>query len=66
MPPQSLLAPATPDGLPAPFWFVDLFKVLGFTLHAVPMNLWYAGVVLAMLAGCCGGEHARRAAARLM
>ena len=31
--------------LPAPLWFVQFFKVLGFTLHMVPMNLWYAGLL---------------------
>ena len=36
--------------LPAPFWFIQFFKVLGFTLHAVPMNLWYAGAILAVAA----------------
>ena len=43
-------------------------SVLGFTLHAVPMNLWYAGLLVAPVAalprqparpavrrpGCCG------------
>jgi hypothetical protein len=52
--------------LPAPFWFIQFFKVLGFTLHAAPMGLWYAGVVLAMLWAARGKQHARRFAARLM
>jgi hypothetical protein len=30
------------------------------------MNLWYAGIVVAMLLAIFGGEHARRFAARLM
>ena len=49
MDPTTLIDTATP-GLPAPVWFIELFKVLGLTLHMVPMNLWYAGVILAMLA----------------
>ena len=61
-----LVDTTAPNGLPAPFWFVELFKVLGFALHAVPMNLWYAGVVLAMLLHLRGGEHGRRFSSRLM
>jgi len=66
MDPKELIAPASPLGLPAPLWFIELFKVLGFTLHMVPMNLWYAGLLLAMLLRRRGGEHARRLSARLM
>jgi hypothetical protein len=32
----------------------------------VPMNLWYAGIVLSMLMRLIGDEHAKRTAARLM
>jgi hypothetical protein len=53
-------------GLPAPFWFVEFFKVLGFLLHLVPMNLWYAGVPLAVGFYAFGGPEARRFTARLM
>lgn len=52
--------------LPAPFWFIQFFKVLGFLLHMVPMNLWYAGVPLAVVLYGFGGEPARRWSARLM
>ena len=52
--------------LPAPHEFIQFFKVLGFTLHMVPMNLWYAGIVLAMVMAAFGGEYPRRFAARLM
>ena len=52
--------------LPAPFWFIEFFKVLGFTLHAVPMNLWYAGVFLAVVHYGFGNESSRRWAARLI
>ena len=64
--PQTLIDPTSPDGLPAPLWFIQLFKVLGFTLHAVPMNLWYAGILLAMLLHLWGSDHGKRFAARLM
>jgi hypothetical protein len=63
---QMLVDASPTPGIPAPFWFVEFFKVLGFTLHAVPMNLWYAGVILAMLLYWRGGEHGRRFAVRLM
>ncbi len=53
-------------GVPAPFWFVELFKVLGFTLHMVPMNLFYAGILVAMLLERAGGTPGRRFSARLM
>ena len=52
--------PITLPGLPAPFWFVQFFKVLGFTLHLVPMNLWYAGMVLAVWLHFRGSEHGKR------
>lgn len=35
--------------LPAPLWFIQLFKVLGFILHLIPMNLWLAGMLLVVL-----------------
>lgn len=57
---------STLPGLPAPFWFVELFKVLGFTLHMVPMHLWYAGAVLALGLYAWGGRHEKRFGARLM
>jgi hypothetical protein len=52
--------------LPAPFWFVELFKVLGFTLHAIPMNLWYAGILVTLICGWRCGEHGRRLVRRFM
>ncbi len=63
MPP---IDPATLPGMPAPFWFVEFFKVLGFCLHLVPMNLWYAGIPLAMWLAWRGDGPARRWSARLM
>lgn len=64
--PQTLIDPAVPPGLPAPSWFIQSFKVLGFTLHAVPMSLWYAGLVVAMLLHLRGSDQGRRFAARLI
>ncbi len=55
-----LIGPETLLGLPAPYWFVAFFKVFGFTLHMIPMNLWYAGLITVLLAGRFGGEHAKR------
>ncbi len=54
------------SAMPAPVWFVQFFKTLGFTLHSVPMNLWYAGLLVALLLHWFGGEHGRRFAGRFM
>jgi hypothetical protein len=64
--PRALIDAGTPSALPAPFWFVQVFKVLGFTLHAVPMNLWYAGIVVAMVLYARGGEQGKQFSRRLM
>lgn len=66
MDPTTLIGPTSFLGLPAPFWFVEFFKVLGFLLHLVPMNLWYAGIVVAALMSVLGGGQAKRFAIRLM
>jgi hypothetical protein len=66
MDPTSLIGPESALGYPAPFWFVELFKVLGFSLHLVPMNLWYAGLVLGAFLYWLGGANARRFVTRLM
>ncbi len=66
MDPHALIDTSVSSAVPAPYWFIQFFKVLGFTLHAVPMNLWYAGIVLAMILHAGGGEHARRFGRRLM
>jgi hypothetical protein len=57
MDPHSLAAPASPLGYPTPFWFIEFFKVLGFSLHVGPMNLWYAGTVTAVVLGLFGRGH---------
>jgi hypothetical protein len=66
MDPKSLIDQSVLGGMPAPVWFIELFKWLGFTLHIVPMNLWYGGTITAMLLWALGGEHARRFSSRLM
>lgn len=66
MDPTTLIGPSSPLGYPAPYWFIVALKVLGFTLHMVPMHLWYAGILLAMLLYWRGGEGARRLSRRLM
>lgn len=54
-----------PD-LPAPFWFIQVLKVLGFTLHMVPMHLWYVGIAVALLLAWKGQDPGKRLSARLM
>ena len=62
----TLVDSARVAGLPAPHWFIQFFKVLGFTLHAVPMNLWYAGLLLALCLHLGRNQHGREFAARLI
>jgi hypothetical protein len=66
MDPRDLIGPASPLGLPAPFWFVEAFKVLGFTLHQTMMHLWYGGVPLAAVLTLFKDPRAARARARLL
>ena len=66
MDPQLLIDSTTTPSLPAPFWFVQFFKCLGFTLHIVPMNLWFAGLLIALWLHLRGNPHARHFAARLL
>jgi hypothetical protein len=66
MDPTTLIGPTNFLGLPAPFWFVEFFKVLGFLLHLVPMNLWYAGVLVAAILGIWGSIQGKHFAIRLM
>ncbi len=63
---QLLLDQASVAPVPAPMWFIEFFKWLGFTLHAVPMNLWYAGLLVALFLHVRGNDQARRFAARLL
>jgi hypothetical protein len=66
MDPKSLIDTSAAAPLPAPVWFIECFKALGFSLHEVPMNLWYAGIIVAMLLGVLGSQQGRRFASRLM
>ena len=65
MDPNSLLPPASHLGYPAPFWFLELFKVLGFTLHMVPMHLFYAGFLIIMITSLTARGDTLRASKRL-
>lgn len=66
MDPTQLIGPSTTLGYPAPYWFMAALKVLGFTLHLVPMSLWFAGILVAMMLRHNRSEHARRFSGRLM
>lgn len=66
MDPQALIDTSYLAPLPAPFWFVQFFKVLGFVLHLVLMNLWYAGVPVAVGLWLSGHLHGRRLTTRLI
>jgi hypothetical protein len=63
---KDLIESMSPANLPAPVWFVQFFKVLGFTLHAVPMNLWYAGLLIALLLHFSRNPHARQFSGRFV
>ena len=56
----------TLTGLPAPYWFVQFFKILGFILHSIPMHHWLVGLPLALLLLLIGGPNAKRFARRLL
>ncbi|MDD3585592.1 MAG: hypothetical protein PHQ75_00290 [Thermoguttaceae bacterium] len=58
--------PSTLPGLCAPFWFVQLFKILGFVLHCIPMSLWFVGLPMALFLYLVGRRNARRYAGRLI
>jgi hypothetical protein len=62
----SLIDAAQSAPLPAPNWFIQFFKALGFTLHMVPMNLWYAGLIVAVVMHFARNTHARACAERLI
>jgi hypothetical protein len=66
MDPQAFVNMAENSGTPAPMWFIEFFKVLGFVLHSIPMNLWYAGLIIAVALMAFGGENARRFGSRLV
>jgi hypothetical protein len=66
MDPQAFINTATNSDMPAPMWFVEFFKVLGFTLHSIPMNLWFAGLIIALGLLAIGGEQGRRFGSRFL
>jgi hypothetical protein len=51
---------------PAPFWFLLTLKVLGFTLHVAAMNLWLAGLPIALYLVARGPPELRTFARRLL
>lgn len=59
------LAPLHPLGYPAPFWFLELFKVIGFILHTSLMNLWYAGMPLVVILALTRSKQGRFLSKRL-
>lgn len=63
---QIPLTPTDPLGLPASVGFILFFKVLGFILHVIPMNIWYAGVFLSALFVTFGKGHLRTVGLRLI
>lgn len=66
MTPLELLGPPSAIGAPAPWWLLAGLKVLGFTLHLVPMNLWYAGILIALWLGRSNSAEARHWSRRLL
>ena len=65
MNPTGLIRPASPLGNPAPFWFITFFKVLGLILHMIPMNVWFAGMILVAVFSTFGKNHSLELAHRL-
>ena len=54
-----------PMEVPAPFWFVQFFKVVGFVLHMIPMGIWFAGLPVVILCALWNGKHSRFYARRM-
>jgi len=63
---MTLVDSTSSAGVPAPFWFVQFFKVLGFLLHSIPMSLWYVGIASAMVLWLGRNPMGRRFSSRLM
>ena len=51
--------------IPAPFWFTQFFKVLGFVLHMLAMNIWFAGIPIFLLMLIFGRKNGKRFACRM-
>ncbi len=65
MNPQDLIGPSSALGNPVPFWFITVFRVLGFTLHMIPMNIWFAGMLLIAVFAAFGRNNSKLLARRL-
>lgn len=63
---KALIDLTTTSALPAPYWFVELFKIIGFILHIVPMNLWFVGFAVAVYLYARGNEHGKKFGSRLI
>jgi hypothetical protein len=66
MDPATLIGPSSQLGYPAAYWFLVLFKVIGFLLHMIPMNIWFAGILVAVLLRWKASDHGRTLSNRLM
>ncbi|NLI16211.1 MAG: hypothetical protein GX409_08005 [candidate division Zixibacteria bacterium] len=66
MDPATLIGPSSQLGYPAAYWFLVLFKVIGFLLHMIPMNIWFAGILVAVLLRWKASDHGLTLSNRLM
>ncbi|MDO5580445.1 MAG: hypothetical protein Q4G69_04880 [Planctomycetia bacterium] len=57
--------PSTLSGIPAPLWFIQAFRIIGFVLHSIPMHLWLAGLPIVLLLYMIGGRNGSICAKRL-
>ncbi len=55
---------AASQGASAPYWFVELFKTIGFALHLIPMGIWLVGIPCSLLLWLFGGVTSKRLAQR--
>jgi len=53
------------EAVPAPFWFVQFFKVVGFVLHMIPMGIWFAGLPIVIMCALWNCERSRFYARRM-
>ncbi len=58
--------PSVAGPIPAPFWFIEFFKTLGFILHSLPMHLWLAGFPMALFLFLVGGANAKKCSHRFL
>ncbi len=54
------------QGVPAPYWLVEVIKTLGFALHLIPMGLWLVGTPVSLLLWLVGGAASKRLAQRFL